>query len=74
MSSWTQLSEAIVKVKPGTPVTLTVDGTGSPVTLHTTLASVPGHGGYLGVAPGTVFQRQSFARLGQVRRHRVLRR
>ena len=30
------------------------------MTLHPALASVSGHGGYLGVAPGTVFQRQSF--------------
>ena len=59
VSNWTQLSDAIVKVKPGTPVTLTVERDGHPVTLHTTLANVPGHGGYLGIAPATVFQRQS---------------
>jgi membrane-associated protease RseP (regulator of RpoE activity) len=59
VSNWTQLSNAIVKVKPGTPVTLTVQRNGHPVTLHTTLANVPGHGGYLGIAPTTVFQRQS---------------
>ena len=60
VTSWTQLSGLIVKVKAGTPVTLAVDRDGRTVTLHTTLASVSGHGGYLGVAPGTVFQRQSF--------------
>ena len=59
VSSWTQLSAEIVKVKPGTPVTLTVDRGGKPVTLHATLANVPGHGGYLGIAPATVFQQQS---------------
>jgi membrane-associated protease RseP (regulator of RpoE activity) len=59
VSSWTQLSGLIVKVKPGAPISLTVDRGGQPVTLHTTLANVPGHGGYLGIAPTTVFQRQS---------------
>jgi membrane-associated protease RseP (regulator of RpoE activity) len=59
VSNWTQLSDAIVKVKPGMPVTLTVERDGHPLTLHTTLANVPGHGGYLGVAPETVFQRES---------------
>jgi membrane-associated protease RseP (regulator of RpoE activity) len=58
VSSWTQLSSLIVKVKPGSPVSLTVDRNGHPVTLHTTLANVPGHGGYLGIAPTSVFQRQ----------------
>jgi membrane-associated protease RseP (regulator of RpoE activity) len=59
VSSWTQLSAEIVKVKPGTPVTLTVDRGGKPVILHASLANVPGHGGYLGIAPATVFQQQS---------------
>jgi membrane-associated protease RseP (regulator of RpoE activity) len=58
VSGFTQLSSVLVKVKPGTPVTLTVDRGGQTVTLHTTLANVPGHGAYLGVAPTTVFQRQ----------------
>ena len=58
VSSWAQLSAAIVKVKPGTPVTLTVDRGGKSLTLHTALANVPGHGGYLGIAPATVLQRQ----------------
>jgi membrane-associated protease RseP (regulator of RpoE activity) len=60
VSGWTQLSGLIVKVKAGTGVTLTVDRDGRTVILRTTLASVPGHGGYLGVAPAAVFQRQGF--------------
>jgi membrane-associated protease RseP (regulator of RpoE activity) len=59
VANWTQLSNEIVKVKAGEPVTLTVERDGQPVTLHTTLVNVPGHGGYLGIAPATVFQRQS---------------
>src|SRR6201997_766569 len=59
VSTWTQLSNAILKVKPGTPVSLTVDRNGHSLTLHTTLAEVPGHGSYFGIAPTTVFQRQS---------------
>ncbi len=65
ITSWTQLSGLIEKVKAGTPVTLTVDRNGRPLTLRTTLAQVKGHGSYLGVAPTTVFQRQSV--LGSVR-------
>jgi membrane-associated protease RseP (regulator of RpoE activity) len=59
VSTWTQLSSAILKVKPGTPVTLTVERDGHSLTLHTALAEVPGHGSYFGIAPTTVFQRQS---------------
>jgi membrane-associated protease RseP (regulator of RpoE activity) len=59
MSSWTQLENEILKVKPGTPVTLTVSRDGHPLTLHTALTEVPGHGSYFGIAPTTVFQRQS---------------
>jgi membrane-associated protease RseP (regulator of RpoE activity) len=59
VSTWTQLSSAILKVKPGTPVTLTVERDGQPLTLHTTLAEVPGHGSYFGIAATTVLQRQS---------------
>ena len=59
VTSWTQLSDAILKAKPGTPVTLTVTRDGHPLTLHTALAEVPGHGSYFGVAASTVFQRQS---------------
>jgi membrane-associated protease RseP (regulator of RpoE activity) len=59
VSNWTQLSNAILKVKPGTPVSLTVERDGHPLTLHTSLAEVPGHGSYFGIAPTTVFQSQS---------------
>jgi membrane-associated protease RseP (regulator of RpoE activity) len=59
VSSWTQLTNAILKVKPGTPVTLTVERDGHQVTLHTALAEVPGHGSYFGIAATTIFQRQS---------------
>jgi membrane-associated protease RseP (regulator of RpoE activity) len=51
VSSWTQLSNDIVKVKPGAPVTLTVLRAGQPLTLRTALTEVPGHGSYLGIAP-----------------------
>ena len=58
VSNWTQLSNAILKVKPGAPVSLTVDRGGHSVTLHTALAEVPGHGSYFGIAPAAVLQRQ----------------
>src|ERR1700760_374515 len=38
VSNWTQLSNEILKVKPGTPVSLTVERDGPPLTLHTALA------------------------------------
>jgi membrane-associated protease RseP (regulator of RpoE activity) len=67
VSDWTQLSNAILQVKPGTPITLTVSRNGHPVTLHTALAKVPGHGTYFGIAATTVFQRQSpLAAIGYV--------
>jgi membrane-associated protease RseP (regulator of RpoE activity) len=60
VSSWTQLSALIKETKAGSAVTMTVLRNGSDVTLHTTLASVPGRtGGYLGIAPDVVFQRAS---------------
>jgi len=59
VANWTDLSNAILKVKPGTPVTLTVSRDGHPVTLHTALAEVQGHGSYFGIAATIVFQRQS---------------
>lgn len=59
VSNWTQLSNAILKVKPGDPVSLMVERDGHSLTLHTALAEVPGHGSYFGIAPTTVFQKQS---------------
>jgi membrane-associated protease RseP (regulator of RpoE activity) len=59
VSTWTQLTDAIVKVKAGTPVTLTVERDGHTLTLHTKLADVPGYGGYLGIGESYTFQRQS---------------
>ena len=59
VSNWTQLSGEILKVKPGTPVSLTVQRDGHSLTLHTALAEVPGHGSYFGIAPTTVFERQN---------------
>jgi membrane-associated protease RseP (regulator of RpoE activity) len=59
VSNWTQLTSAIKDVKPGQPVSLTVERDGKPLTLHTTLAEVPGHGSYFGIAATTVFQRTS---------------
>jgi membrane-associated protease RseP (regulator of RpoE activity) len=59
VSTWTQLTDAIAKVKAGTPVTLTVERDGHALTVHTKLANVPGRGGYLGIAASYTFQRQS---------------
>lgn len=57
VSSWDQLSTVIKDVKPGAPVTIGVDRAGRHLTLHTKLAGVSGRaGGYLGIAPATVFQ------------------
>jgi membrane-associated protease RseP (regulator of RpoE activity) len=57
VDSWTQLANAIKNARPGSAVTVTVDRDGRPLTLHTTLAAVAGRsGGYLGIAPTTVFQ------------------
>lgn len=61
VSYWSDVENEIARVKPGSPVTLTVDRDGRTLTLHTELASVPGHGSYLGIAPTseTVFHPQS---------------
>jgi membrane-associated protease RseP (regulator of RpoE activity) len=60
VDSWTQLANAIKDARPGSAVTVTVDRDGRPLTLHTTLAAVAGRsGGYLGIAPTTVFQSAS---------------
>jgi membrane-associated protease RseP (regulator of RpoE activity) len=56
VSSWTQLGNAIRRVRPGSPVAITVLRDGKTMTLHTTLAVVKGRsGGYLGIAPAVVF-------------------
>jgi membrane-associated protease RseP (regulator of RpoE activity) len=67
MTGWTQLHNAILATKPGTPVTLTVDRDGRTLVLHTTLADVPGYGSDLGfdAAESTVFQ--SVGPIGAVR-------
>jgi membrane-associated protease RseP (regulator of RpoE activity) len=60
VTSWTQLANVIKDVKPGSTVSLTVQRSGRPLTLHTTLAAVKGRsGGYLGIAAATVFQSAS---------------
>jgi len=59
VTSWPQLSAKIKAVKPGVPVTFTVQRGGRSLTLHSSLVEVKGHGSYLGVAPTTVFQSQS---------------
>ena len=56
-ANWTELTNAILAVKPGRPVTLTVERDGHPLTLHTVLATVPGHGSYFGIGASTTFQR-----------------
>jgi membrane-associated protease RseP (regulator of RpoE activity) len=66
VSDWNQLSSVIKDAKPGSAVTLTVVRDGRPLTLHTTLAAVNGRsGGYLGIAPTTVFQ--SVGPIGAIR-------
>ncbi len=59
VSTYTQLKNEVLKLKPGTAVTLTVDRNGRALTLHTKLAGIPGYGAFFGVAPTTVYQPQS---------------
>ena len=60
VSSWDQLSGAILDVKPGSEVTIGVDRGGRPLTLHTKLSAVPGRpGAYLGIGQATVIQSAS---------------
>jgi membrane-associated protease RseP (regulator of RpoE activity) len=59
VTTWTQLTTEISKVKAGEPVTLIVQRDGKTLTVHTTLATVPHHGSYLGIAGAYVIQRQS---------------
>jgi membrane-associated protease RseP (regulator of RpoE activity) len=57
VSNWTQLKNAIGKAPAGSKATITVRRAGQTLTLHTTLAAVPGRSGsYLGIAPTVVFQ------------------
>jgi membrane-associated protease RseP (regulator of RpoE activity) len=61
VSTYPELQNEILKVKPGTPVTFTVLRDGQSLTLHTALAEVKGHGSFFGIesATTTVFQRQN---------------
>jgi len=57
VNSWTQMGKAIRNQQVGQEVPVVVDRHGKLVTLHATLASLTGHGSYLGVSPAAVFQR-----------------
>jgi membrane-associated protease RseP (regulator of RpoE activity) len=57
VNSWTQMGKAIRDQHVGNEVPVVVDRHGKLVTLHATLASLTGHGSYLGVSPTAVFQR-----------------
>jgi membrane-associated protease RseP (regulator of RpoE activity) len=57
VSTWTQMGKAIRAQHAGSEVPVVVDRHGRLVTLHATLASLSGHGSYLGVSPLAVFQR-----------------
>ena len=56
VNSWTQMGKAIRSQQVGHEVPVVVDRNGRRVTLHATLASLNGHGSYLGVSPTAVFQ------------------
>jgi membrane-associated protease RseP (regulator of RpoE activity) len=56
VTTWTQLGNLIRGKPAGSVSTITVRRNGQTLTLHTTLAAVPGRSGaYLGIAPGVVF-------------------
>ncbi|HEX4830785.1 MAG TPA: site-2 protease family protein [Trebonia sp.] len=58
--NYDQLTTAIKDAKAGTTVPVMVERDGKPLTLHATLAAVPGRpGGFLGISGATVFQRAS---------------
>ncbi len=57
VNSWSQMGKAIRAQHTGSSVPVVVDRHGQLVTLHATLASLNGHGSYLGVSPTAVFQR-----------------
>jgi membrane-associated protease RseP (regulator of RpoE activity) len=57
VSNFTQLTDMVRPLPPGTAVTVTVRRNGKLVTLHAKLGGVKGLGSYLGMAPGgVVFQ------------------
>jgi membrane-associated protease RseP (regulator of RpoE activity) len=57
VGSWAQMGKAIRAQHPGREVPVVVNRNGRLVTLHATLASLTGHGSYLGVSPAALFQR-----------------
>jgi membrane-associated protease RseP (regulator of RpoE activity) len=57
VNTWSQMGTAIRAQHGGGAVPVVVDRHGRLVTLHATLASLTGHGAYLGVSPLAVFQR-----------------
>jgi membrane-associated protease RseP (regulator of RpoE activity) len=57
VTSWTQMGKAIRAQHTGSAVPVVVDRRGQLITLHAKLASLTGHGAYLGVSPLAVFQR-----------------
>jgi membrane-associated protease RseP (regulator of RpoE activity) len=57
VSNFTQLTDDVRPLPPGTPVTITVRRNGKLITLHTNVGNIKGLGSYLGMAPsGFVFQ------------------
>jgi membrane-associated protease RseP (regulator of RpoE activity) len=60
VTTYTQLTTAIKKVKPGATVPVTVQRGGQTLTLHATLATVKGRpGGFLGISGAAVFETAS---------------
>jgi len=53
VSTYDQLFSAISHASPGSKASITVRRDGQTLTLHTTLASVPGRGAYLGIVEDT---------------------
>jgi len=57
VSNWNELGSAIRAAPPGSPATITVRRDGKLISLHATLASIPGRSGaFLGIGPAVVFQ------------------
>jgi membrane-associated protease RseP (regulator of RpoE activity) len=57
VADWSQMGKAIRAQSPGSLVPVVVERHGRLITLHAALASLTGHGPYLGVSPLAVFQR-----------------